>query len=154
MLHGRAFFESAVQASILLKRRAILLTRQAGQVPSDLPDGILHQAYLPLNRLLPRAGAFVFHGGIGSMAQAFAAGVPQLVMPMSQDQPDNAARIQRLGVGDVLQPTQFSPEKVSIKLDHILRDERIRHNCHVYRALVDFESALNNTCDAIESLAK
>jgi len=154
MLHGRVFFESAVQASILLKQRAILLTRQVEQVPPDLPDGILHQVYLPLNRLLPRAGAFIFHGGIGSMAQAFAAGVPQLVMPMSQDQPDNAARIQRLGVGDVLQPAQFSPDRVSIKIDHIIRNERIRQNCHDYKAMVDFEAALKNTCDAIESLAK
>ena len=34
----------------------------------------------------------VHHGGIGTSAQALAAGIPQLLMPQAHDQPDNAAR--------------------------------------------------------------
>jgi UDP:flavonoid glycosyltransferase YjiC (YdhE family) len=41
----------------------------------------------------------VHHGGIGTLSQCLAAGIPQLVAYMSLDQPDNAARIERLGVG-------------------------------------------------------
>ena len=58
--------------------------------------------------------ALVHHGGIGSSAQALAAGVPQLVMPMAYDQLDNATRLKRLKVGDWLMPRTFhSPTKVS-----------------------------------------
>ncbi|RPJ39015.1 MAG: hypothetical protein EHM35_03255, partial [Planctomycetaceae bacterium] len=66
------------------------------------PDGglgELHFPYVPLSSVLPRAAAVVHHGGIGTTGQAFAAGIPQLVVPFTDDQSDNAARVQRTGAG-------------------------------------------------------
>ena len=57
---------------------------------------------LPLQALPPllrRAHAFVHHGGIGSCAQGLTAGVPQILMPRAYDQFENAAAIQRMGMG-------------------------------------------------------
>jgi UDP:flavonoid glycosyltransferase YjiC (YdhE family) len=56
-------------------------------------------ASAPFDRLLPRASAIVHHGGIGTVACAIAAGIPQLVCPLAYDQFDNAARVERLGLG-------------------------------------------------------
>ena len=39
--------------------------------------------------------------------EALRAGIPQLVVPWSQDQPDNAARVRRLGVARVLPRNRF-----------------------------------------------
>jgi rhamnosyltransferase subunit B len=55
--------------------------------------------YAPFAALLPHARLFVHHGGVGSMAEAFRAGVPQIVVPTAHDQPDNAAHLERLGAG-------------------------------------------------------
>jgi UDP:flavonoid glycosyltransferase YjiC (YdhE family) len=44
----------------------------------------------------------VHHGGAGASGQALRAGKPQLVTPLSADQPDNAERLRRLGVARVL----------------------------------------------------
>ena len=44
----------------------------------------------------------VHHGGIGTVANAIAAGVPQLIRPICFDQMDNGMRVKRLGAGDCL----------------------------------------------------
>jgi UDP:flavonoid glycosyltransferase YjiC (YdhE family) len=99
MSHGREFFQAAADACAILKRRGILLTRHSENLPESLPDGVIHVPYAPFSELLPHCAALVHHGGIGTTAQGMAAGVPQLVQPMSHDQPDNAMRLKRLGVG-------------------------------------------------------
>ena len=93
--HGKAFFETAAATVATLKVRAIFVTQFADQIPASLPREILHVRYAPFARLVPRASALVHHGGIGTAVQAMAAGVPQLVVPVSYDQPDNAARLER-----------------------------------------------------------
>src|SRR5262249_29005603 len=80
-LHGRPFFEAASAACTRLGRRGLLLTRHPEQLPERLPEGVRHVAYAPFGLLLPKVGALVHHGGIGTSAQGMAAGVPQLVMP-------------------------------------------------------------------------
>ena len=55
-----------------------------------------------LHRLLPRASAFVHHGGIGSVAQGLRAACWQIMCPTAYDQFDNAERLQQLGGGTVV----------------------------------------------------
>ena len=98
MAHGRAFFERAIAAGRASDRRLLLITPFREQLPERLPDGAHHVAYAPFSALLPRLSALVHHGGIGTSAQALAAGLPQLVVPFAHDQFDNAARLRRLGV--------------------------------------------------------
>src|SRR5262249_32355180 len=96
MKQGRAFFTTAVEACVRLGRRGVLLTRFGEQVPPSWPEGIRHFEYVPFSQVFPRAAAVVHHGGIGTTSQCLAAGVPQLIMHMAHDQPDNAARILKL----------------------------------------------------------
>ena len=80
------------------KRRAILLT---GKPPEDLgavPPSVKVFQYLPYSAVFPHAAAIVHSGGIGTLAQALAAGRPQLIVPVAFDQPDNARRTVALGV--------------------------------------------------------
>ena len=94
----RSFFEIALRGVQTLGLRAVFLTRLAGQLPS-LPDTIHYENYSSLHLLLPRAAAIVHHGGIGTTAQAFHAGIPQLLLPGRLDQFDNARHVERLGCG-------------------------------------------------------
>jgi UDP:flavonoid glycosyltransferase YjiC (YdhE family) len=55
-------------------QRGILLTQFPEQLPATLPNGVRHFNYVPFSRVLPCAAAFVHHGGIGTTAQALAAG--------------------------------------------------------------------------------
>jgi len=120
--HATDFFAAAAQALVRLGRRGLFLTGYPEQLPPDLPDTILHRRYAPFSAVLPRSAALIHHGGIGTAAQAFAVGVPQLVMPMGFDQPDNAIRAEREGVARWLTPGRFTEERVAGALDALLRD--------------------------------
>ncbi|MFN8516393.1 MAG: glycosyltransferase [Chloroflexia bacterium] len=112
----------------------------------------MHRPYVPLNDILPRAAALIHHGGIGTTAQGLAAGIPQLVMPMSHDQPDNALRLRQLGVGAALPPAKFTGPRVAAVLDQLLRSETTLARCRDLAARCDPE-ALNVTARAIEEIA-
>ena len=101
--------------------RALLV----GQVPPEfeLPDGMCHFPHVAFEDLLPRCRAIVHHGGIGTTSKAFAAGIPQLVLPLAHDQHDNAARVERLKAGLQAKP---GPRDASEKLARLFNCAEIR----------------------------
>ncbi len=149
--NAAAFFRGAVDAATRLNRRALLLTRFAEQLPT-LPSTVHHETFAPLSRVLPRSAALVHHAGIGTLAQALAAGVPQLTMPMGFDQPDNTTRLVRLGVARWVAPSDFSGERVATLLNTLLTDPAVASACAKYAALLKDGSALARTCELLEDL--
>ena len=87
------------------------------------------------------------------LRRALAAGIPHVIMPMAHDQPDNAARIERLGVGATLWPRQFRGPALSKALDRLLNSPPVRERCQQIAARFDSDG-LNLTCDAIEQLTQ
>ncbi len=120
------FFAVAAEAVTRIGCRAVFVTREPGQVPKDLPASFLTVEYAPFSALLQHAAVFVHHGGIGTMSQGFAAGVPQLIMAMAHDQPDNAERLERLGAGIGLSVREFRPGRVEKELRALLHDAGTR----------------------------
>jgi rhamnosyltransferase subunit B len=149
-VHGGDYFEAAVRAVETLGRRAVLLTRFPEQLPDALPPNILHAEWVPMRKLLERSASIVHHGGIGTMAQALAAGIPQLVTPLAHDQFDNANRVVRMGVGDRLDPRRFTPGRAARVLDRLLKDEDVLARAKGCSQKVDFETALADTCKFLE----
>ncbi|SKB07244.1 UDP:flavonoid glycosyltransferase YjiC, YdhE family [Prosthecobacter debontii] len=123
-IQARRFFEVALSAVTTLGERAIFVTRDLSQLPSPLPSRVLAVEYAPFSTLIPHASVFVHHGGIGTLSQGFAAGVPQLIMAMAHDQPDNAYRLEQLGAGIGLSPRTFTPRRVSQTLHRLLTEPR------------------------------
>ncbi|MGL4399750.1 MAG: glycosyltransferase, partial [Luteolibacter sp.] len=124
--HAAGFFETAAQVVSELGCRAVFLTSRPGQVPADLPESVRVVAYAPFSALLPRAALMVHHGGIGTLSQCLAAGIPQLVVFMSLDQPDNAARIERLGVGLSTPMARLNRSRLLPLVKSCLHDPAIR----------------------------
>jgi rhamnosyltransferase subunit B len=123
----RRFYEETLNALKALGRRAIILT--GGLYHSDShPDTFYLTDYAPHDQLFPHASLIVHHGGMGTSAQALRAGVPQLVVPHAHDQPDNAARIERLGVSRTLYPGQYRAARVEQELKTLLSDQSFAQN--------------------------
>jgi rhamnosyltransferase subunit B len=122
------FFAVAAEAVRRIGCRAVFITRDREQVPKEVPAGVITVEYAPFSTLLKHAAVFVHHGGVGTLSLGFAAGVPQLIMAMAHDQPDNAARLERLGAGVGLSVRQFTTERVVREL------ERLRNYVAIGRA--------------------
>ena len=138
----------------MLGRRGILLTQYPEQLPRELPQDIQHFAYLPFSTILPRAAALVHHGGIGTIAQAIAAGIPQVIRPMTHDQPDNAARVERLGIGVSLSPKKFNATSLAEKLNTVITSQQVLDRCKSYAQKINPDQSLNDTCTIIEDFAR
>jgi UDP:flavonoid glycosyltransferase YjiC (YdhE family) len=147
------FFEAAVDACRRLDRRGILLTKYDHQLPAKLPESVYHVGFVPMSQLLPRTAALVHHGGIGSCAQGFAAGVPQIVRPMSYDQFDNSRRVVRLGVGAEISTRQFTGPRVAHALASLLASSDTQSRCRDLAGRCNGPAALSAACDALEELA-
>jgi len=121
---GERFYGESLLAARRLGRRAVLLVgpdhvrRWAGLAGPD----VLVAGYAPHSLLFPRAAAVVHHGGIGTSSQGLRAGVPQLVVPFLGDQPDNAARLVRLGLARSLSQPRYAAPRAAHALRALLTD--------------------------------
>ena len=150
MRHGRDFFEAAGQACRLIGRRGVLLTPFAEQIPDNLPDGVVHIPFLPFGTYLPRAGAMVHHGGVGTVAQAMSAGIPQVIRPMGYDQFDNAHRVERLGVGVSIGRPQFKAPRLAVALSGLLSSHEVATSCRNLASRIEQSKGVERACEVIE----
>ncbi|MDB6120085.1 MAG: glycosyl transferase family 28 [Verrucomicrobiaceae bacterium] len=149
--NGREFFAAALDACQRLGRRAIFATRHQPDLPPALPPTIIGVEYVPFSLLLPRAAALVYHGGIGTCSQALAAGIPHLIMAMAHDQPDNANRLRRLGVGDSLHPKQWTGDRIEAKLRRLLDDPNVASQCQHCADLMREAPGLDKLAEWLET---
>ena len=151
---GGEFFRESVEACREGGFRGVLLTQFPDQLPNDRPENVRHFSYAPFSRLFPRAAAVVHHGGIGTTAEALRSGRPQLIMPLSHDQPDNADRVQRLRCGEWILPKNYKAPLVAATLRRLTDDREMNAACKAVSAKFEAVSALEKTCDLIEQAAK
>ena len=115
---GDFYRESAIAAR-KLGRRALLLSGQHEVAPQP---GLLARPYAPHSLVFPFCAAIVHHGGVGTTGAALRAGRPQLVVPFMGDQPDNAARITRLGLGATIPWHRYTAARAATTLGDLLAD--------------------------------
>ncbi len=146
------FYQESVAAVKRLSCRAVLLAG-TNAISGALPEGTLAVAYAPYSKILPRAACIVHQGGIGTCGQALAAGKPMLVMPYAFDQPDNAARLCRLGVARTVRRKDYNARRAAAELDRLLNDTEYSKKAEEVAHRVNREDAVGAACDAIEECA-
>jgi UDP:flavonoid glycosyltransferase YjiC (YdhE family) len=151
VINPGTFFAESAAAAQRLGRRAILV---GAEPQENLPRSILAAPYLAYSRIFPRAAAVVHQGGIGTVGQALAAGRPMLVVPFSHDQPDNAARLVRLGVARTLGRNQYRAAPAAAELQRLLTDPAYAERAVQAGEHVRRETGLATACDAIERLLR
>jgi UDP:flavonoid glycosyltransferase YjiC (YdhE family) len=148
MAPGR-FYEESITAAKLLNRRAVLLIDR-NTPPNNLSEDIIAVSYAPYSQIFGRACAIVHQGGIGTTAQALCAGRPTLVMPYSHDQPDNAARVERLGTSRMILRKEYSAVRVAKKLRQLLGNPNYAVKAAKIASIIQAENGVKVACDAIE----
>lgn len=139
MAHGGPFIARALAAAASLGLRVVVVTPYREQLAAALPASVHHAAYAPFDLLSRQAAAFVHHGGIGTSATVLAAGKPQLIVPFAFDQPDNAARLTRLGVAATVLP-DAPPRAWTRALSGLLGDPAVAAACATVAATMAAET--------------
>lgn len=150
---GNFYIESAIAAKKLGYRAVLLIGKDKG---NELPQSLLSKDiavfdYAPYSKVFPRSIAIVHQGGIGTTAQALKSGRPMLVMPYSHDQPDNAARAERLGVARTIKRTCYTSERAIAELKQLLNNPKYNKRATEIGRQIQLEDAAQAACDAIEA---
>ncbi|MEQ1918029.1 MAG: glycosyltransferase [Elusimicrobiota bacterium] len=145
------FYQTAAKAAKIAGTRAVLLAGDGVQALGALPSGILAVPSAPYHALFPRCAAIVHSGGIGTTAQALRAGVPQIVAPFAHDQYDNAARIERMGVGSRCKRTTRASE-LAATLSRLTDNNGLTDRAAQAGALIRAENGVTSACNAIERI--
>ncbi len=147
-----SFYEESARAAIALGRRAVLVVGryEENRPKQPLPDDILVTEYAPYSQLLPRAAAVVHQGGAGTTHQALAAGHPELIVPFSHDQPDNAHRVERLGIAKVIYPGAYRADRVERELRTLLDEPSFAARAASVGEKVRSERGADAACEEIE----
>ncbi|BCM90193.1 O-mycaminosyltylonolide 6-deoxyallosyltransferase [Abditibacteriota bacterium] len=142
---GAAIWDAAVRASRRDNVRVVLLTAGTFETAEE---NVLCVPYAPYSEIFPLARHVYHQGGVGTTAQALRAGVRQVIMPFAHDQSDNAARIQRLGVGRWMRRRELP--SLNLKMTRsaweLQRFERAREIGELIRA----ENGPQAACESIE----
>ena len=135
------FYAVGLAAARAVKRRVVLLVgdHHPPSLPADPGSDAIVCGYAPYSAIFPRAAVIIHQGGIGTTAQALRAGRPQLVMPVFADQPDNAARVVRLGVGRTIKRKQFRERRVTTELRELLDNSAYRQRATAVSAQLAHE---------------
>ncbi len=149
MLHRR-FYEVAVEACQLAGRPALLAVRHRDLVPARLPDGMRWFPRLPFPQVMPRVGAVVHHGGIGTMIRGVAAGTPQVVLAHGFDRSENGARLSAAGLGSWLPEQRWNVPEIASLISDALADAETRRRA---TALCTAADGLTVAAEAVEELA-
>lgn len=91
-----------------------------------VPPNAIVVPFAPQLRLLNRAAALITHAGLNTALEGLARGRPMLCLPVTNDQPGVARRVEWLGAGDVLKPTRATAARVRDAVRRLLSDGRYR----------------------------
>ncbi len=146
MAQATRAFEAVGRVAQKLKRRVVYLTQhpeQLGPVVQKMSEGDhgLVAKWAPLGPLFERSALVIHHGGIGTLAQVLQSGVPQLILPFAHDQPDNAERIKRKGLGDFHNAHWLWQGKLRNQMAELLESQKLRENCQLTAARMRREAA-------------
>ena len=132
--------------------RAILQGWQHQLAEKRLPSTVFQAGSVPHTWLLPQAGGFVHHGGFGSTAAAFQAGIPALVIPHIIDQFIWGQKVHELGVGAApIAREKVTKENFTDALSQLTQDHTLQENAAALGTRIREEKGLETALHLIEN---
>lgn len=105
---------------------------------------------IPQLSVLSQAGAFIGHGGMGSVMEAMYHGVPLVVVPRMAEQMVNARQVERLGLGRCLPPRGLTPGALREAFLDVVSDDRIAARVRRMRQEVRTAGGARAAADVVE----
>jgi len=151
----------APQKMALLVREALersgqrgILTAGWGGLENAIPsDKILVLDSVPHAWLFPRMAALVHHGGAGTTAAGFRAGVPSVLVPYMGDQAFWARRVTELGVGSQPIPRRkLTSERLAEAITSATTDHNMQASAAALGKRIRAEDGIARAIEIIEGI--
>ena len=92
----------------------------------DPPENVLVTRYVPMLELLPEMDAVISHGGMNTVCEALAYGIPLIIAPIRHDQPVMASQVTAAGAGIRVRFSRAGPSELRRAVLAVLSDPAYR----------------------------
>ena len=137
-----------------MDKRAILVTGSDAEIRQHIPrdERLLPIAYEPFSQLVPEIGTLVHIGGAGTIAYGMHKGKPQVAVPFTYEQCDNALRLQDLGVSATIPIARLDSSKLCRKI-HQMEEDPYRERALKVSGAIAGENGAEAAADQLEALS-
>ena len=129
IISSKAFCHKCIKS---FRNKDVSVILSTGKVdPAELgtlPDNIYARSFVSQLDILKHADLFITHGGMNSVSEAMYFGTPMLVIPLLNDQPINAAQVERLKIGRKISFFPLSSNDLYVNAMELLYCEEIKSN--------------------------
>jgi rhamnosyltransferase subunit B len=154
-VHSTQYFKIAVAALEKLKLRAIFICKDPKNLPKELPSDIFWMPHFKsFATLLKRCSLVVYHGGIGTLAEASRCGIPQLLIPSLGDQWNNAERITKLQLGSAISTYDIDVNKLIKEIEYILNSQEISKRCNAIKEIMKHQKKVDAIANELVNTLK
>ncbi|MCX4547593.1 macrolide family glycosyltransferase [Streptomyces sp. NBC_01500] len=116
----------------------------------ELPPNVEAHRWVPMGAVLAHASVFLCQSGMGSIMESLYAGVPMVVVPHHPEQHVNARRLTELGLAEVVQRDEVSPEALRDAVARVAGDSGMRERVRDMRQHVRAAGGARRAADVIE----
>lgn len=135
------------------QQRGLLVSGWGGFSQSDLPPNVLMVDTAPFDWLFPRVATAVHHGGAGTTACAWRAGIPSVVIPFTLDQPFWGRQVKRSGTGPEPIPLKrLTAERLADAIRAAVTDKQMRTRAGELGEKIRNEDGIENAVRIIEQV--
>jgi zeaxanthin glucosyltransferase len=117
---------------------------------SPVPKNAIVVNYAPQLELLKKASVCITHAGFNTVLEALTQGVPQVAIPITNDQPGVAARIAAHQTGVVASLEKLTVSHLSTLLDEVFNNPIYRDNSRSIQKAIAKKNGLSVAADLLE----
>ena len=133
---GRERFEAVASACAEMRVQLVLSTGGSTVLLDGLPGSHIVVTRAPQLELLERAQLAITHAGLNTVLEAMRFGIPMVAVPITNDQPAVAARIQHAGLGETIPASRLSARRLREALELVLGDSEYRRRAKLFQQLI------------------
>ena len=119
---------------------------------SPLPPNVLAVNSAPQLALLKTASFMITHGGLNTIKECILMGVPMIVLPMTRDQPRNAARVAYHGLGLIGNTNFITVEQASSLIEQVAKNSVFKEKVEAMSRIFREKEEAGRGVQVVESL--
>ena len=119
---------------------------------STLPGSPLVVEFAPQLELLQRTSLTITHAGLNTALESLTNGVPMVAIPIANDQPGVAARIDWTGTGEMVSLKRLSVSQLRGSIERVLTEDSYRANALSLQKAIKQAGGVKKAADIVEQV--